>query len=110
MTEQDAKKKWCPMVRFNYCGSDMTDVNRPSEMDSMRCIASDCMMWRWDMSEMEYFCPECGADMCDALLKDKTDTRCDGANYCRKWLREHGTLTKAPRINRSGHCGLAGTR
>lgn len=31
MTEEEARKKWCPMT------GDQRD----------KCIASDCMMWRW---------------------------------------------------------------
>jgi hypothetical protein len=35
MTEDEARKKWCPMVR------------QASPEDWNSCIASDCMMWRW---------------------------------------------------------------
>jgi len=40
MTEQEAKTKWCPMVRHvttNGCNSSGFET----------CIASDCMMWRY---------------------------------------------------------------
>ncbi len=49
MTEDEAKKKWCPMVRTglvagmavnHHIGGDVDDCNR--------CIGSGCMMWRWD--------------------------------------------------------------
>ena len=40
MTEDEAKTKWCPMVRAgNEAG-----CNRKDATD--KCIASDCMMWR----------------------------------------------------------------
>jgi len=42
MTEQEAKTKWCPMAYTNR-GEEM----RPPE--SVRCITSECMMWRWNV-------------------------------------------------------------
>ena len=39
MTEDDAKTKWCPQVRVMSDGGLQADIN---------CIASDCMMWRFD--------------------------------------------------------------
>ena len=50
MTEEEAKTKWCPMVRFGDTGS---VSNRRMNGGSggageySRCIASDCMMWKW---------------------------------------------------------------
>ena len=46
MTEAEAKKKWCPMVRFNYCGLTITDNNRCDGKGGGNCIASGCMVWR----------------------------------------------------------------
>jgi hypothetical protein len=51
MTEDEAKTKWCPAVRFapwTGSGSGMVD-NRGDPFDPMRvpcCVASDCMAWR----------------------------------------------------------------
>jgi hypothetical protein len=50
MTEDEAKTKWCPMVRNgvnrNYprqgYQGEIGDNNPPYS----KCIASDCMMWR----------------------------------------------------------------
>jgi hypothetical protein len=44
MTEDDAKTKWCPMVR-------MGDMNAPTGINAgnqagTTCIGSACMMWR----------------------------------------------------------------
>ena len=50
-TEEEAKTKWCPMVRFhNGYGGGIWD-NKPGSREqatdtSTNCIASDCMMWR----------------------------------------------------------------
>jgi hypothetical protein len=43
MTEQEARTKWCPMVRIAVFS---TSVNRIKNSDSTHCIASGCMMWR----------------------------------------------------------------
>lgn len=51
MTEDEAKTKWCPHVRFADCGADnASSVNRDGMFmgDINKCIASDCMMWKWD--------------------------------------------------------------
>ena len=49
MTEEQAKKKWCPMVRFHVVGGNVWSNEygdgEPSQ-DSTKCIASECMMWR----------------------------------------------------------------
>ena len=53
MTEEEAKTKWCPMVRFNYTGNGNTDHNRGAYVNAsptpINCIASDCMMWVWQI-------------------------------------------------------------
>ena len=47
MTEEEARKKWCPHGRVRssssaYNRSENYAVDGPS-----KCIASDCMAWRW---------------------------------------------------------------
>lgn len=53
MKEEEAKKKWCPMVRFHVIETSSQTVysNRDEDSLSSRCIASDCMMWRWGNPE-----------------------------------------------------------
>lgn len=46
MTEQEAKQKWCPMLR----------ENRPAMFAGEHwyaCITDKCMMWRWE-KELDY--------------------------------------------------------
>lgn len=52
MEEEEAKKKWCPMVRFTLAPQNsILDVigNRSAITPkyTTNCIASECMMWRW---------------------------------------------------------------
>lgn len=50
MTEEEAKKKWCPMTRFHrgYDGDVYTNKISGSakEDDCTLCVASDCMLWQ----------------------------------------------------------------
>lgn len=49
MTENEAKEKWCPLVRFTEPGNYQTfQSNRAADGRSSNCIASDCMMWVLD--------------------------------------------------------------
>lgn len=53
MTEDEAKTKWCPMVRTglvagmavnHHIGRD--GLHAGDVHDETRCVASECMMWR----------------------------------------------------------------
>ena len=41
MTQDEAKKKWCPVAGLAGAVMKVTDGNRG-------CIGSACMMWRWN--------------------------------------------------------------
>ena len=51
MTENDAKKKWCPMVRsltFNaqgVCAANQAYKDGVVDMKQAMCKGSECMMW-----------------------------------------------------------------
>lgn len=60
-TEQEARKKWCPMVRclpqpwnflrFIFCGHTIFTTNRGNTPAGPNCIASACVLWRWEEGE-----------------------------------------------------------
>ena len=60
MTEDEAKQKWCPFVRvIEDVGSSYNRViyakgdERKDLLteNACKCVASDCMMWRWGKTE-----------------------------------------------------------
>jgi len=67
MTEDEARTKWCPMVRLaggvDWTGSSNSDAQTPYNKSPLHCcIASDCMMWRieYDMQTLEPIGGYCG--------------------------------------------------
>jgi hypothetical protein len=46
MTEDEAKQKWCPQVRFTQWNDQMLS-NRGEFSGATNCLASGCMAWRW---------------------------------------------------------------
>lgn len=74
-TEQEASTRWCPFAR--YAVSDQPGANRwkqseptPHALNPVpcRCIASQCMAWRWAATTMiapgtgEWFDEKTGGD------------------------------------------------
>ncbi len=62
MIEDEAKKKWCPMVRHGY-GSEGVGVNRihnNKTPSTSNCIGSNCMMWVHDQSVNDFIDGHCG--------------------------------------------------
>lgn len=53
MTEDDAKTKWCPMVRFKSAetgsGPAFNRGGSPDDWHILNCIGSRCMAWRAEM-------------------------------------------------------------
>lgn len=66
LTETDARTKWCPMARAFYkvAPFGVASINREQDGSpdiGCNCIASDCMFWRWAISEADYGTGYCGA-------------------------------------------------
>lgn len=47
MTEEEAKKKWCPFVRVDSEGNNRSVNIGPHTTDLTVCVGSACMAWRW---------------------------------------------------------------
>ena len=58
MTEDEAKQKWCPHARIQtswtslHGGVALAGTNR-WEKGSAKCIASECMAWRWCVTRVD---------------------------------------------------------
>jgi hypothetical protein len=53
MTEDEATKKWCPMVRAGNeagCNRNGPPIINGRQVTITHCIASECMWWSWDWS------------------------------------------------------------
>lgn len=46
-TEDEAKKKWCPMALMTHNNNTGFNRNADGRMVTY-CIASNCMMWKWE--------------------------------------------------------------
>ena len=59
-TEEEAKERWCPMVRFHMGFQGFVYDNKPGNSQahnySCFCLASDCMMWAWADGEPRMKC------------------------------------------------------
>lgn len=81
MTEDEAKTKWCPFVRFHVEGKAPSFTVAPNrEQRGTRCIGSACMAWREHTGHVE-----------------ATEQGSDGYAY------KH-----TQKVVRVGFCGLAG--
>jgi len=99
-TESEARKLWCPMVRFTpliNSGIIIPGDRKRTEDGKIDdyCIASSCMMWRWFTDEIEY--AVCG----------QNDPKPEGFYYWdstkKQWWRY------SPNNNpTTGYCGLGG--
>ena len=45
MLNEDAKKKWCPMVRFILNSDSAVITNRETNASGTFCIADECALW-----------------------------------------------------------------
>ena len=52
ITEEEARKKWCPFARLST-GANRSLHNMHKLADGTRCVASECMAWRRGSGEFE---------------------------------------------------------
>jgi len=91
MTEDQAKTKWCPMVRNGNAGTIFHD-SKPDGVHSITCIGSACMMWREHKKETRY-----SREITKEMAKIESWTWDDNLAQWTKQIGEEG-----------GYCGLAG--
>lgn len=115
LTEEEAKAKWCPFVRYSNSTEDNNSANRwgtdqgdDENPESCRCIASACMSWRWEPRD-ELTIPE-GAPIPDQYQPYATiRATCRGVETvwksCRLRLRDADGKELLPM---RGYCGRAG--
>ena len=60
MTEEEAKTKWCPMVRslvvnpLGVCAANQAYDDGTQNIERAKCKGSQCMMWRSRNVEVDY--------------------------------------------------------
>ena len=89
LTEKQAREKWCPQVREPYVvsagvdGHSITGVNKGTDKEQgmSTCIASDCVMWRFDM--LGVYCPQCHTRYVGRYDSGKECNSCKGKILCR---------------------------
>ena len=98
-TETEAVSKYCPQTMTHPAGYG-------------RCIASDCMAWRW-MPEaggrMRIYCPDRYATVEEGMTRPARAATWefapwDGDDYPAQWLEPEAEYL----ARRRGYCGLAG--
>lgn len=63
LTEEEAKKRWCPFARAIRSASHaMAAVNRDGPRPDPRalCLASECMAWNWGQGDGKNRRGHCG--------------------------------------------------
>ena len=71
MTEDEARTKWCPMsIVAGREGNRVGDGISGDIHYASMCIASDCMMWRWDW------------DLKKTDVRDPEDGNLPSGGYC----------------------------
>jgi hypothetical protein len=107
MTEKEAKEKWCPMARckIDHDCADTIAVNRWSDGAMIRgslCVASDCMMWRWEIME----CLTCRGKgiIRHGEVSSQSCFQCGNG----KWNIDNDFIVGTGTIKFGGYCGLGG--
>jgi len=106
-SEIEASTKWCPHVRIpqGFKGGDNSAIASANldEGSSNRCIASDCMMWRWQplMADKAF---EEAVKKAAIELNDKHPQRFKSGKHVLANREKYGL----PENPTHGYCGLAG--
>ena len=103
MTEDEAKTKWCPHVRFHTTMDDGTWSNRLGGLPLTCCLGSGCLAWRWLplMADKAFAAAIIKAA---ADIGDKSENKQKATKHVMENRAEYGL----PTVPFDGYCGLAG--
>lgn len=105
MTEEEAKTKWCPQVRYGAFQEPAANrwkqsapEDQPHALNPVpcRCIGSDCMAWRWG--------PRADQPIKVCKAGDTAPLAEEGGI----WIRKREGSNEWGLFIRTGRCGLAG--
>ena len=107
LTEDEARKKWCPFVRAgNEAGCNRSVLNAEGYLD--KCIASECMAWRWAAQSYEYKTTEAVWHE-GGLGIEIVPPAGDGWEQIDEGIIDfHHIPWRRPKPIRHGYCGLSG--
>jgi hypothetical protein len=106
ITEDQAKERWCPFARYAIFSrhGQSSAANRLGDDNglhinhkSCRCIASQCMAWRWERIVDE--------NLIEAIKRYRSETGA-GLHEAKAFVEAHPEYRTAPPPTR-GYCGLA---
>lgn len=121
LTEDEANKRWCPFARVQRDGGGNRypmDIDLASGHAFARCIASECMAWRWLSPKAETARTDnrrvIGKDGCvraDEPPAPPGEGWRPASEVQQKLGYVEGVFERSwtrPDVSRGGYCGLAG--
>lgn len=102
-TEQEARTKWCPMGRHDTTAGNRIVGSPERAAQDFPCVASECMMWRWQPLLADDAFKEAVKKAAEKL-GDKSPSRKKAVQHVIDNRSDYGLPDKPYR----GFCGLAG--
>lgn len=96
LTEDEAKEKWCPMLRKLVVNGDIS-ISEYERRPDTNCIASDCMVWVF--GDSNYISPCCNKGVIDEHLANF------GGDYKCTECKQPFLSSKMIEVKK-GYCGL----
>jgi hypothetical protein len=114
-TEEEAKTKWCPFVRFGWgdVRNSAPGINRcgsgDGEMSESKCIGSACMAWRWQEVNSQGVYRPAGevAWIWAGERYAQEPTRPEWMASFWTWDKKTGVWRSGSEVTGLGFCGLA---
>ena len=107
MTEDEAKKKLCPLMRYCVNARDAICHKEPAVYEQSTCQASDCMAWAWHGQEYEDGTPlPMGSNPADPGWEMDGTVWCAGGEY---GTGERRQRWRRP-LPRTGYCSMVSSK